>query len=218
MIFERVKNLYYWLGKREGGSGDSMATIWLRWPWTWWESMEPSILSAPLRKYSGFKMLCHLSPFAVVSILTQTYPTGQVQCDSGRLPPLALVHGEVHTCCVLFHLGQWARFFLYISISTQGFQILCPLLWWAYKHHGRFGCGWGTGQWGTTWGQFSTWSICSVFWSSWKKLENCWPHHLPLGKAKPHPFPILLLFLGGGTEKLGNIVYLHFTCSHILYT
>lgn len=72
-----------------------------------------------------------------------------------------------------------------------------PLLWEVDVHRGCCGCGCGIGQWGWPWGQFSIWPIHFASWSSpWKNFKNCWPHHLPLGKAKSHLWPILLLFFG----------------------
>ena len=162
-------------------------------------------------------MLCHLCSFAVVSILTQTWP--KIQWDSAYLPPAALTHGKSLKWFVLFYFGQWARFFLHSSISIQVFQFSALY----YDGHGSIKDILAvSGALVSGVQHFRIiWHMVHSLYFLVLSMEEFWellPHHLPLGKTKSYLFPVLLLFLWGGAEKLGKNVYLHFTCSHIIYT
>lgn len=213
MIFERVmKNLADGLGRRGDDLGNCMATILPSGPSTWWENMKPSILSVPFRKCACTKccFLCVLLPW----------------CPLWHKPGQGKYNMPVVICP--FHLWSMGKFstdlfsstvamgtFSCTSIFTQGFRV---------SYHYYDGCmsmeAWGAAQVSGVWHRslgYSTWPIYSAFWSSWwKNSRHYWLYHLPLEKAKFHLFPILLPFLWGDAEKLGNI-YLWFMWSHIIY-
>lgn len=195
MIFERVmKNLTDGLGRRGDDSGNSMATILPSWPWTWWENMNPSILSVPFRKCACTK--CCI-PCVLLPRCPLWHKPGQGKYNMPVvICPFHLWYMEKFSTDLFSSTVASGHFFLQASISTQGFRVSC------HYYDGRMSMkAWGVAQVSGVWHRslgYSAWPIYSAFLSSqWKNFKHYWLYHLLLEKAKSHLFPILPPFFMG---------------------